>query len=132
MDEKRPNKGFCAVRHPAKGKSAKDGGECFNIRLADMRQRKWDSLQPQSIVPKSTHIRKQDPAAKKEFPADQVNEGSPWQTGQKLLVISFHGCVAASQKINDGSHEKNAKRGVGQSQFPIAKRKTVLFRIFAK
>ena len=132
MDKKRPEKGSCAVCDPAKGKSTKNGGERFDIWFADMRQRKWDSLQPQCVMPKSTQVRKQNPAAKEEFPTDQIKESCPRQTRQKRRVICFHSSVAASQIINDGSHNEDAKRAISQPQFPVAEGETIFFGIFAE
>src|SRR5512139_497470 len=46
MDQKRPDKRSRPVGDPTEGEAAKDRGERFDFRLADVSQCKWDGLQP--------------------------------------------------------------------------------------
>src|SRR5512139_1212266 len=132
VDQEGPDKRLCPIGYPAKGKATEDSGQGLNFRFADVGDRKWDGLQPESLRPKFARVAEQDPAAEHKFPADEVKESRPWQAQGVGLVILLHRRVTLSQIINDRSHAQNANSRNDQPGFPIAQPETKLLWVFAK
>jgi hypothetical protein len=79
VDQERIQERARAPGDPAEDKAAENRGQRLDFRLADVRQRKRDRLQPERFRSELAGIAKQDPAAEEELPADQVEKGSPGQ-----------------------------------------------------
>src|SRR5581483_1449253 len=96
-----------------------------------MRQRKWNSLQPQSLRTKLPRISKQDETAKEKLPAEQVNECIPRQSGKLRFVIVGHRSAVCNQPKHR-SDQKNSDARDDQACFPIAESKSIFTWILAK
>ena len=95
MNEKWIEKRFAAPRHPAKSEAAKDSGEGFNFRFADVGNGKGDGLEPEGFCAEFASVAEEEKTAKEKFPAEKIEEGVPGEAGGKMVVIALHGIIFA-------------------------------------
>src|SRR5262245_36695149 len=82
VNQERIEKGSGAIGDPSEGEASEDRGKRFDLRLAEMRQREGNGLQPEGVGPEFAGIGEEDEATTKKFPAEEIQKCIPGQSGQ--------------------------------------------------